>query len=126
MSKEELVALKAFFADRFMRLQDTGCRRIVTGKKFKGADAIGITKAFDPSMRGEAQITTVTCQELLEYIHHADPRVSRCLPLCSFVGARLCLSFYLCVFVSAPVYPSASMCLHAWECCTDCLILFLH
>ncbi len=92
MSREDVKALKNFFADRFMRLQDTGCRKVITGKKFKSANALGLTRAFDPSMKGESQITTVTCEEILEYVHHADPAVC--------MSVHVCMCVCMCVWVT--------------------------
>jgi hypothetical protein len=34
---------------------------------------MALTKAFDPKLQGGNQVQTVTCEELLEHIHHAGP-----------------------------------------------------
>lgn len=71
-SEEEMSRLRDFFADRFMRVQDDGCLRAVTGTKFKGAGPG--QRELDNALKG-ADITTVTAEDLLQLIHEEDPDV---------------------------------------------------
>jgi hypothetical protein len=77
LSKQDNQKLRDFIADRFYRLQDLECRRIVMGTEFEsisGTRRLG--GAFDPAGTGTAKgAKTTTCECLLDMIH--DPEGDR-------------------------------------------------
>jgi len=76
LSKDDNIKLRNFLADRFFRVQDKECLRLVMGTEF---DSISGTRrlrgAFDPAKTGGSNMSVTTCERLLEMIH--DPEGDR-------------------------------------------------